>query len=50
MPGQFICPEQIKSPGSPARRKPGGAPHAAQDAEALFHHFTFSMQEAYQPT
>ena len=41
MPGQFICP---------ARRKPGGAAHAAQNAEALFCHFTFSMHEAYQPT
>ena len=28
----------------------GLGPHAAQDAEALFRHFTFSMQEAYQPT
>ena len=24
--------------------------HAAQNAEALFCHFTFSMHEAYQPT
>ena len=43
MPGHEII-------GVPARRKPGGAAHAAQNAEALFCHFTFSMHEAYQPT
>ena len=28
----------------------GLRPHAAQNAETLLHYFTFSIQEAYQPT
>ena len=54
MPGQFICPEVAGGVGAiqyPLVEVLGGrGPHAAQDAEALFRHFTFSMQEAYQPT
>ena len=48
--GAIHLPRADEIIGVPARRKPGGAAHAAQNAEALFCHFTFSMHEAYQPT